>query len=335
MRISTIVLLFFLILTFLSACADTPKQIQLNGSTMGTQYHITMVVPVDGTEALLQKMKPEIEALFSQINQQMSTYKSDSQISRFNQNYKTDWFTISSDFAVVVKAAQQVSAISNGALDITIAPLVDLWGFGPKTINVTPTNEQIEGKLAHIGYHLLEVRLDPPALRKRDKQIHIDLSAIAKGFAVDKVSAYLKQKGLDNFLVEIGGEISSRGLNAAGKKWRIAIESPDRNKVNKVVEISGLSLATSGDYRNYFIKDGVRLSHTISPKTGYPIKHKLASVTVLHDSTMMADAYATALMVLGETKGKDFALKQQLKINLIIREDKNYKSWSNLPETLN
>ena len=162
------------------------------------------------------------------------------------------------------------------------------------------------------------------------------MELIAKGFAVDKISEYLEAQGIKNYLVEIGGEIRGKGLNSDNKKWRVAIESPDPDKLQneskpmRVIEISNNALATSGDYRNYFIKNSIRYSHTINPKIGKPISHNLASVTVLNKSSMIADAYATAIMVLGEVDGKALATAQQLSINMIIRNGKIYSNWNNI-----
>jgi thiamine biosynthesis lipoprotein len=190
--------------------------------------------------------------------------------------------------------------------------------------------------LQNTGYQLLEVRSTPPALRKLNNKLRIDLSAIAKGFAVDKIAEFLDQKQVTDYLVEIGGELRNRGFNQKGKPWQIGIETPEKNssKISQALLTSNVALATSGDYRNYFIKDGVRFSHTINPSTGKPTTHKLASVTVLHKSTMMADAYATALMVLGENKGKDFSKTQNIKVNMIIRNnDYGFSIWKNFDET--
>ena len=299
---------------------------------MGTQYHISVVAPFKKS---LSTLKKEIDALLLDINRQMSTYDSHSEISQFNQYQKTDWFAVSKDFAFVVSSAQTISKETRGAFDITIAPLIDLWGFGTKTQFSPPTEQQIKRALKNTGYQLLEVRTLPPAIRKLNKNIRIDLSAIAKGFAVDKVASLLNQKGYTDFSVEIGGEVRNQGFNAEGKPWRIGMESPRYGDwvVNRILLSSNLAIATSGDYRNYYIKDGVRYSHTIDPTTGSPISHKLASVTVLHESTMMADAYATALMVQGEKKGKIFSEQNKLRVDMIIRTESDYFVWESINKT--
>lgn len=328
------ILSFYLVFTFvLLGCSDSNKTIQINGATMGTQYHISIVSQKNSPHPSNKDLKQSIDKLLLIINQQMSTYVEDSEISHFNQYKKTDWFPVSKDFAYVVSTALDISRQTNGAFDITVSPFVDLWGFGSKIQYSIPTEQQLAKLLPHTGFQHLKVRNSPPALRKNNTQIHIDLSAIAKGFAVDKISTYLSNKGFKNYLVEIGGEVRASGINASGEKWKVAIEQPSKKKkqINKVITISDKALATSGDYRNYYIKDKVRYSHTINPKTGSPTKHQLASVTVIHSSTMYADAYATALMVMGEEAGKDFAEKHKLSVNMIIRDKVGgFTNWSHL-----
>jgi len=329
----SLIFLFLITLTFV-ACTDNNKT-EFTGKTMGTQYHISVVVPSNKNSIDQPVLKKEIDALLIEVNRQMSNYDSNSEISQFNQYKKTAWFSVSKDFAFVVFSAKAVSKDTRGAFDITVAPLVDLWGFGAKTQFTPPTEQKIKSALKNTGYELLEVRISPPAIRKINKNIRIDLSAIAKGFAVDKVAEYLNGKGYIDFSVEIGGEVRNQGFNSKGKPWRIGTESPRYGDwiINEVLLSSNLAVATSGDYRNYFIKEGVRYSHAINPITGKPIRHNLASVTVLHESTMMADAYATALMVLGDKQGKAFAEHNKLRVGMIIRKGEGYKAWENIDKT--
>ncbi len=319
--------------TLVAACSDSnlKSALTFEGPTMGTQYHITLVTPKK-LHTDIDALKLHVDTLLKNVNQQMSTYIPSSEISQFNLTKQQEWFAVSSDFAHVVSNAQRISKLSNGAFDITVSPLINLWGFGKKTQLTPPTDQQIADALHNVGYQLLEVRLSPPALRKRNKNLQIDLSAIAKGFAVDKISSYLTQKGYTDYLVEIGGEIHLQGTNQSGKPWRVGIESPNLKKSNEghSLLLSNLSLATSGDYRNYFIKDGVRFSHTINPTTGKAITHSLASVTLLHESTMIADALATTLMVLGDTKGKAFIADNKFRANMIIRNKSTYHVWQNI-----
>ncbi len=324
----------YLLLFALVDCDNTEKTLHINGSTMGTKYHISLVKQKQSPKISQDRLKQQIDQLFQQINQQMSTYLADSEISKFNRYNQTNWFPVSKDFAHVVNTALKISKQTHGAFDISVAPFIDLWGFGAKTQYEIPSSQQIKQLFPQVGFQHIHVKNNPAALKKDNIKLHIDLSAIAKGFAVDKISVYLENKGWENYLVEIGGEVRAKGINAAKKKWKIAIEQPDlkQKKANHIISISNKAVATSGDYRNYYIKDGIRYSHTIDPKTGFPVKHKLASVTVLNDSTMLADAYATALMVMGEVKGKAFAQKNKLQVNMIIRDKKNkFSRWSNLP----
>jgi len=319
-------------LLFLTACSDQASKavIKFQGSTMGTRYHIVLVTAKD-QHTDIDNIKKQVDALLLEINQQMSTYINDSEISLFNQYKNDDWFSVSNDFALVVANAQKFSKLSQGAFDITVAPLIDLWGFGAKTQLTTPTDQQIHNALKNTGYQLLAVRTSPPALRKLNPNLRIDLSAIAKGYAVDKISGLLSQNHYSNYLVEIGGEVKNHGLNQNNKSWRIGIEIPENDNfhVSKTLLSSNIGIATSGDYRNYFIKDGIRYSHTINPNDGKPIRHKLASVTVLHESTMTADAYATTLMVLGEVEGKKFAEDNKLRVNMTIRNTSDNHKWGN------
>lgn len=299
---------------------------------MGTQYHISITLHTDSPKDSKDHLKKQIDHLLVEINQQMSTYINDSEISQFNRYAQIDWFPVSNDFAFVTQAALDISQQTKGAFDITVSPFIDLWGFGSKTQYTPPSKEQLINLMPYVGYRHLKINKTQNSLQKDTEKLRIDLSAIAKGFAVDKISQFLKHKGYKNHLVEIGGEVRATGKNTANKDWQIAIEQPGagEEKVNRILTLRDKAVATSGDYRNYFIKDNIRYSHTIDPKTGAPVKHNLASVTVLHESTMYADAYATALMVMGEIDGKTFALKHNLKVNMIIRVKNNhYKTWSN------
>ena len=305
----------------------------LQGKTMGTTYNIALVHSKDKVIDTA-KLQSQIDKLLLDFNQHVSTYVPDSQISVFNRLADTSWSKVHEDFISIVKASQAVSRLSDGAFDISISPLVNLWGFGPAKKDDAPNQEQIKKALSQIGFNKIEYNEEQKSLRKTQKDMQIDLSAIAKGFAVDKISELLKQNDLPNHLVEIGGELIASGLNQADKKWRIAIEQPDLSTkiTQQGLDISNRAVATSGDYRNYFVEKGVRRSHIIDPKTGYPISHKLASVTVVHESTAMADAFATALLVMGEVKGKLFAEKNNLDVLMIIRKDNSdtaaFEFWS-------
>jgi thiamine biosynthesis lipoprotein len=280
---------------------------------MGTSYTIKIVgLPKDADSDALHK---EITGILERINARMSTYRKDSELSRFNRQRSTEWFDVSSETVFVVDEAQRVSRLSQGAFDVTVGPLVNLWGFGPAPRREElPTDGAIEEALQSVGYEKVHTRSSPPAVRKDHPEIQIDLSAIAKGYAVDRVADHLKSRGIASYMVEIGGEVHAQGRNAQGSGWRIGIETPVANErsVQKVIHLQDRGMAISGDYRNYFEKDGKRFSHTINPRTGKPITHTLASVAVLQPTSMAADALATALMVMGPDAGYELAARESL-----------------------
>jgi thiamine biosynthesis lipoprotein len=295
----------------LPGCGPGPQQavLALRGATMGTTYSVQ--IPEDPAVAFDRAALAErIKALLAEINALMSTYQPDSELSRFNASASTDWIPASPELVAVIAAAQEVSRASDGAFDATVGPLVNLWGFGPRvTADALPTDAEIAAARALVGWQKLRLRDEPPALRKARPDLYVDLSAIAKGYAVDRVAEVLEAAGITNYLVEIGGELRGRGVNGRGEPWRIAIERPDteRRAIFRVVALQDLGMATSGDYRNFFEVDGERYSHTIDPASGRPVGHRLASVTVLADAAMDADAWATALLVLGPERGMALA----------------------------
>ena len=337
MRLITLISLLFII--FASSACDSNSQkkiingnskIALFGKTMGTSYNIAIIHPekLNIDKDLLQS---NIDSLLKHLNQQVSTYIKESQISQFNQFKSTEWIVIDKEFYSILQAAHKISEISDGAYDATISPLIDLWGFGTKNLEKPPSETQVKSAMTNIGHQMLKFNSATHAIKKTNPNVRIDLSGIAKGYAVDIISNFLKDQGLENHLVEIGGELKANGFNQNNKKWRIAIEQPDLN-INIAehgIHITNQAIATSGDYRNYYIENGIRLSHIIDPKTGYPIAHKLASISVLHESAMYADGYATAILVLGETAGKVFAKEQNLDVFMVIRKNDKYEFWSN------
>ncbi len=318
-KISRIVLLLFF-LTIQCSFNSTMQMKRYLGGTMGTSYAIKVVESAD----FFTKnpgLHDEIKELLSKINQQMSTYIKNSELSRFNHSGKNKWIDVSKDLALVMHVASQVSKKSDGAFDVTVGPLVNLWGFGPAfTKNDIPADSQIAAKMLHIGYRNVHVRLSPPSLKKDIDSLKCDLSAIAKGYGADKVAELLDEKGVDNYLIEIGGEISAKGVNQNGQKWRIGVSTPDaRAEVQGIITVNNACIATSGDYQNFFEKNGVRYSHTIDPRTGRPVRHKLVSVTVIHSSCMLADAWATAINVLGSEDGFNLAQQEKLTVFMVVK----------------
>jgi thiamine biosynthesis lipoprotein len=319
-----------LVLVLLTAGCDRGDGIAavtLRGATMGTTYSVVLSSPPARLDpAALQQ---RIDALLEEVNGLMSTYRPDSELSRFNALASTDWMPVSPELVRVVSAADAISRASGGRFDITVGPLVNLWGFGPQVdADRLPSQAEIDTARSRIGYRKLERRDDPPALRKRDPGLYVDLSAIAKGYGVDRVAELLEAEGVENYLVEIGGELRGRGRSGRGDPWRIAIERPESagRSVFRVVELHATGMATSGDYRNFFEIDGKRYSHSIDPVTGRPVAHALASVTVLADSTMLADGWATALLVSGPERGMALAEAEGLAALLIVRDGDGYRA---------
>jgi len=298
----------------------------LSGQTMGTGYTIKMVGAPPSVD--VAALNSQVRQTLDRIEARMSTYRADSELSRLNIHCGGEWFDVSLETARVIQSATEIGRLTGGAFDVTVGPLVNLWNFGPggNLPDRIPDDEQIARAKSRVGFDAVEVRLSPPAVRKRREDLYIDLSGIAKGYAVDQIAERLDQSGVEDYLVEIGGELRATGHNHRGRPWQVAVESPvaEERSIQRVVAIEGLAMATSGDYRNYFEKDGVRYSHIIDPRSGRPVAHRLASVTVLSVSCTRADALATALLVLGPEAGYDLALKEGIAALFIVRSDAGF-----------
>lgn len=323
--LSLLFILFIVALIAINSYRSGSSKIhEIGGSTMGTFFAVKIVKNYPPSfKPDFKLIKSGIEKVLDSVNGQMSTYIENSELSRFNRFNGTGWFEVSEDLASVIAHSLLISEKSVGAFDITVGPLVNLWGFGPIERNDSdvPNEEEIKQARQSVGYKKLSVKQSTPSIKKEIETIYGDLSAIAKGFAVDRIAEYLDTVGMTDYLVEIGGEIRTHGKNHLGEPWQVGISASDGTLgVQKVVSLEGMSIATSGDYRNYFEKDGIRYSHTIDPRTGKPITHPLASVTVVHKSCMTADALATAIMVLGPDEGFSFALRENLSIFMIIKD---------------
>ncbi|MBT3602423.1 MAG: FAD:protein FMN transferase [Candidatus Latescibacteria bacterium] len=316
-------ILIFCLIGFVGCDSEPRSLMVIRGQTMGTTFQVKL--HNSGLDQV--KLDADINALLIEVNRQMSTYQKDSEITQFNQSQAIDWVGISGDFGYVLGVAQQVSEWSGGAFDVTVGPLVNLWGFGPEAVPVRiPNADSVQVRMAMVGYEKLNVRSDQKAVRKLIPQMYCDLSAIAKGFGVDAVAGYLDRLNVTAYFVEIGGEVRVRGRNRDGKLWRVGIATPTaQGGLQKVVEIEDHAMATSGDYHNYFEKDGKRYSHTIDPRTGHPITHRLASVSVIHKECAYADALATAINVMGPDNGFEFALEQDLPVFLLIKSDNGFE----------
>lgn len=321
--ISRIIVLLTLILLF-NYCRDSGS---LNtsvfvGNTMGTTYSVKIV---DEGFTDSEQIKLEIDSILIIVNQQMSTYIKNSELSLFNKLEDTSWFKVSGDLSKIMNQALEVAGESEGFYDITVGPIVNLWGFGPNFIpSKIPTASEINKVKKNLGNKNITIDLANSFVKKSVPDLYCDLSSIAKGFGVDRVALYLEKLGYDNYMVEIGGEVRTKGRNDKNEDWKIGISTPLSDGLQKIIAISGVSVATSGDYLNYFEEDGVRYSHLINPKTGSPIKHNLASVTVVHEECSFADAYATTINVMGPEIGYEFAIKKKLPVFMIVREGSEF-----------
>ena len=313
---------------------------KFSGPSMGTTYNIT-VAEGHVTKADKTRIQKSIVAVMDKVDNLMSTYKKDSEISRFNKWEETTLFKISPLTAEVIGLSLDISAKSGGVFDITLAPLVNAWGFGPNMVKTRPTQAQLKELTKYVGWQHLKLNQKENLLAKSDSRMMIDLSAIAKGYAVDRVSIALHALGYQNHMVEIGGEIRTSGLNLEHKPWNIGIEKPDPNHriVHDVLALSGHAVATSGDYRNFHKLNGQKVSHTIDPRTLHPIAHPLTSVTVIDRHCATADGWATALNVLGPNAG--YALATKLKIaarfismghnnNILEKSTEEYQKFSGI-----
>ena len=320
-------LVVFASLFIISGCDKPVEQVHLYGPTMGTTYNVKYLPQKDAPSR--EHFQSEIDRLLEEVNDQMSTYRKDSELSRFNQSRTSDSFTVSSQTATVVEEAIRLNKLTMGALDVTVGPLVNLWGFGPEARpEVVPSDIELAERKAMTGIEHLKV--EGNSLQKDLPNLYVDLSTIAKGWGVDVVADYIQSQGIKNYMVEVGGEIRLKGHNRDGNPWRIAIEKPDVNQraVQEIIEPGNMAVATSGDYRNYFEREGIRYSHIIDPRTGRPIHNKVVSVTVLDKSCMTADGLATGLMVLGEEKGMQVAEKQNIPVLMIVKTDDGFKEFT-------
>jgi thiamine biosynthesis lipoprotein len=328
-----IILVFTLI--FLAGCfpsSDLSKQeVLLQGRTMGTTYNIKVVIKDNAVDT--QQLHTGIDALLVQLNQEMSTYIDDSELSRFNKSTSLAPIEISVGLTRVIKEAMRLGQLSAGKLDVTVGPLVNLWGFGPEyRPDTIPSDEALLAARQRIG--LAELTLTGNKLSKKIPNLYVDLSTIAKGYGVDLVAEYLEEKGVHNYLIEIGGEMRIKGFKHTGELWHVAIEKPiqdptgEHRSVHQVIIPKNNAVATSGDYRNYYEADGQRFSHIIDPSTGKPINHKLVSVTVIHPSSMTADGLSTAMMVMGEEKAIAFAEENDIAAYIIAKTDHGFVEQS-------
>ncbi|ARU89023.1 FAD:protein FMN transferase [Pseudomonas sp. M30-35] len=302
----------------LTGCWFSDRVEEFGGPTMGSSYSVKYV-HTDATPDVAE-VKAQTEAILAEVDKQMSTYRDDSLVSEFNQAPAGSCMQLPEGMLELVRVGGELSEQSDGAFDLTLEPLLNLWGFGPKArAEKVPTPEQVTEARKHIGHQHLHI--DGQSLCK-DVGIQLDFNSIAAGYTVDKIIKRLKELGITSYLVEATGELKAAGKKPDGQPWRIAIEAPrdDERVSQKVLELDGYGISTSGDYRNYFEENGVRYSHTIDPQTGAPITHKLASVTVANRSTLMADGLSTLLMVLGPERGMAYAREAGVAAFFVTRE---------------
>ena len=329
-RVALASVLWTLAVAALAGCSFEPEEKvwEISGGIFGTTYHINVVLTED--RETLEDLSQGIEQTLESVDAAMSTWREDSELSRFNRLAdQSAWTPVSEELFEVLQASQDIAEQSGGAFDITIGPVVNLWGFGPEARpERVPEQAELERRLSQTGFQNLELDPEQQAIRAQRPQ-YLDLSGIAKGYGVDAVARYLERQGIDRYLVEIGGEVRVNGRKPDGAAWRLAVEEPveQARQVNRVLAMDSQAMATSGDYRNYYESDGQRYSHTIDPADGRPVGHRLASVTVIAESSMAADAWATAFTVIGYEEGYRLALQKNLAVYFIVREGEGFRSY--------
>ena len=320
MRSIVLILLFF-------AGVARAEPMLLRGATMGTTYHIKFVATPASVD--VDRLHADVESILAEIDRQMSTYRPDSELSRFNRAGVGEWFPVSAATAEVVVAAQDISEQTDGAMDVTVGPLVRLWHFGPASNSDNgakpefrpPAEDALIAARKRVGYRNLETRISPPALRKKTDGLEVDLSSIAPGYAIDRLARLFDKRGIGDYMVEIGGEVRTAGRRSDSTPWRVAIERPGvgRREMHSAIPLVDAAVATAGDYLKFFEYGGRRYSHIIDPATGRPIAHSLASVTVVADTCLAADGWDTPLVVLGARRGFDCAEQHGIAAQLSSR----------------
>ena len=337
MAIAYFAIAFFCFAANLSAQAQSHDAIEVYGRTMGPiKFNVTIA---DYPNAVSSKQAQDaVQSTLDRVNQQMSTYISDSDVSRFNNSDSTEPIRVDAETATVVARSIEISKQTNGAFDITVGPAVSLWNFGPDKKEFSlPTDTEIDSIKALIGYDKLTVDLEASTLTKSIPGLQIDLSAIAKGYAVDAVAKTLDEMGCTSYLVEVGGEVRALGKKSNGSPWKVGVEYPTGRKTDPtgklaaVAALKGRSMATSGDYRNFEMFEGKRYSHTIDPATFRPVTHVLASACIVADDCMTADALATAVSVLGAEQGSEIC--KELGVEFFLME-RNVASDSSFDSTI-
>lgn len=313
-------------LLLLASCGDdAPVTQELTGNAMGTEFSVQ--IPGELDDERRRQLAEAVDDAIEDIEHETSTYRLESDVSKFNASRSTDWIPVSGRLCAAVEDAIWLSRQTGGAFDLTVGPLVNLWGFGPDPAQVRPPDEaEIETMRKRVGHQRLHADCGRPALKKDSPDVYVDLSAYAKGLAVDLIADLLDDEGIEDYLVEVGGELRARGENATGQPWAIAIETPaDTGRgVARILPLSDKAVATSGDYRNFFEFEGRRYSHVIDGRSGWPTAHELAAVTVVAEKAAFADAMATALLVLGPDEGMALARREGIAAYFQLRGDDGF-----------
>lgn len=324
-------LIFIIFLACFLACNTKQEKeknyIQLQGQAQGTTFKIIYY------DSLQRDFSPQVDSLLKQLDLSLSTYIPHSIISKVNKNDST--VILDEHFTTVFNRAQEIAIISNGAFDITVAPLVNAYGFGfTKKENIDSL--LIDSLLQFVGYQ--HVKIENGKLIKEKPQMQLDFNAIAQGYSVDVIANFLEEKAVSDYLVEIGGELRCKGVNAKGNYWNIGIDKPvenaEKREMQTVVSLKNRAMATSGNYRKFYEAGGMKYSHTLNPQTGWPVKHQLLSATVLADDAMTADAFATVFMVMGKDETLKFLENHKelnIQVYLIYQENGELKIFSTIP----
>ncbi|WP_333989684.1 MULTISPECIES: FAD:protein FMN transferase [unclassified Pseudomonas] len=306
----------------LAACGNGESMESFGGPTMGSTYSIKYVRHSGIAEPA--QVRREVEAILAKVDRQMSTYRNDSDIERFNALPANSCQTMPAAVLELVRVGEQLSEQSEGSYDLTVEPLMNLWGFGPQGREETvPDSAALAETLQRVGYRHLHI--DGDRLCK-DAAVEVDFNSIAAGYAVDTIAARLESMGIHDYLAEATGELKAKGKKLDGSSWRIALEEPrdDQQVAERIIQVDGYGVSTSGDYRNYFLQGGRRYSHTFDARSGAPVLHSLASVTVIHPSALMADGLSTLLLILGPERAWDYAEKHDIGAFFVIRADTGF-----------
>lgn len=309
---------FFVLVTIASCVKPEAAKVQLEGKTMGTTYHVTYIEQPGMADQ--QQVQAQIDQVLKEVNQVASTYINDSELSLFNHSHSTEPREASHMLRLLFGEGIRLAQMTDGYLDVTVGPLVNLWGFGP-THRPEKVPDDAAIALARTQTGVQYLQLEGNTVRKTKPELYVDLSTIAKGYGVDLVAEVLEQQGINNFLAEIGGEIRIKGVSLEGKDWTVGLEKPvaEGRVLQRLIRPKDNAVATSGDYRIFFEENNQRYSHLIDPKTGKPITHMMLSSTVIHPSCMTADGLSTAFMVMGAEKAMQLANQQQIAALFIVK----------------